>query len=77
MATLTYALTVTRDARWPEHPTNGPVLEGRLDGRRVIGWWSRKNFDEWVTARSAVVNEYEDGTIHVVAPLTKRELARA
>jgi hypothetical protein len=69
-----YEIIVTVDTRWPgpidaEHT----IRVGRLDGRSILGWWTTSELNEWMSKRCGSIVSEADGTMTIVAQLTKKE----
>lgn len=67
-----YEITVKLDPQWPDNT----IYEGRVNGRRVLGWWTREELDYWMTRRCGSITSEDNGVMIVVAQLTKKEVKR-
>ena len=72
-----HEITVQPDTRFPVCPDNGSVLEGRVSGTRVLGWYTEAEFQRWLEARSGGVVETNGDKRVIVALLTKKEAHNA
>ena len=69
-----YELTIHTDNRFPPDGSDH-VLEGRLDGRRILGWWSNAEFQRWLTSRDGTIvpSDPDENMLIITARLTKKE----
>jgi hypothetical protein len=69
-----YEITITVDNNWPSAiDTEHTIRAGRLSGKRILGWWTTTELNEWLKKRCGSVISDDGNTMIVLAQLTKKE----